>query len=245
MDGTTSIKDFSLIYFFFLFSLFFHLFNFCFHQLSPLFLFFFQQCVSIEESVDLWNVSRRRENRTRVSPRIVLLFLVVRLKIIWKFWFTHFLFLFFPLDFNILSFSFFSTAYTKNVDIENFGTSEEEEARECSYETLNKNKSYTHTHTHTYTYILLFIVEIVSMTSWPSSKYERIWWVLTWPINLVLLVTIPDCRRSKLRSWYPLTFIMCIIWIASTSYIVGWVITIIGKYFFFFYFLYFLDSVIW
>lgn len=71
------------------------------------------------------------------------------------------------------------------------------------------------------------------MTSWPSSKYERIWWVLTWPINLVLLVTIPDCRRSKLRSWYPLTFIMCIIWIASTSYIVGWVITIIGRYFFF------------
>nr|XP_050850464.1 sodium/potassium/calcium exchanger 4-like isoform X4 [Vespula vulgaris] len=94
------------------------------------------------------------------------------------------------------------STYTKNVDIENFGTSEEEEA-----------------------------LEIVSMTSWPSSKYERIWWVLTWPINLVLLVTIPDCRRSKLRSWYPLTFIMCIIWIASTSYIVGWVITIIGDTF--------------
>ncbi|XP_046818128.1 sodium/potassium/calcium exchanger 4-like isoform X1 [Vespa crabro] len=95
-----------------------------------------------------------------------------------------------------------SSTYMKNGDIENFGTSEKEEA-----------------------------LEIVSMTSWPSSKYERIWWVITWPINLVLLVTIPDCRRPKLRTWYPLTFIMCIIWIASTSYIVGWVITIIGDTF--------------
>ncbi|KAI4483173.1 hypothetical protein M0804_008228 [Polistes exclamans] len=92
--------------------------------------------------------------------------------------------------------------HAKSVDIESFGTSEEEEA-----------------------------LEIVSMTSWPSSNGEKIWWLLTWPINLALLVTIPDCRRPKLKSWYPLTFIMCIIWIASTSYVVGWVITIIGDTF--------------
>lgn len=97
-----------------------------------------------------------------------------------------------------------SNMHVKSVDIESFGTSEEEEA-----------------------------LEIVSMTSWPSSNGEKIWWLLTWPINLALLVTIPDCRRPKLKSWYPLTFIMCIIWIASTSYVVGWVITIIGRYYYF------------
>ncbi|XP_012288243.1 sodium/potassium/calcium exchanger 4 [Orussus abietinus] len=71
-------------------------------------------------------------------------------------------------------------------------------------------------------------VEIVNMTQWPNSKLERIWWLLTWPINLVLLVTVPDCRRKSLRSWYPLTFIMCIVWIALISYVVAWIITIIG-----------------
>lgn len=66
--------------------------------------------------------------------------------------------------------------------------------------------------------------------SWPSSTCEKIWWVITWPINLALLLTIPDCRRSKLRSWYPFTFIMCVLWIATSSYIIGWVITAIGAY---------------
>lgn len=79
-----------------------------------------------------------------------------------------------------------------------------------------------------YTYIIL--VDIVNMKNWPNSMCERIWWLITWPINFVLLITIPDCRRSTLKSWYPLTFIMCIIWIATTSYIVGWVITVIGTY---------------
>ncbi|CAK9805480.1 Sodium/potassium/calcium exchanger 5 [Anthophora quadrimaculata] len=74
-------------------------------------------------------------------------------------------------------------------------------------------------------------LDIVSMTKWPNSICERIWWLITWPINLVLLVTIPDCRRNTLKSYYPLTFIMCIIWIATTSYIVGWVITVIGDTF--------------
>lgn len=68
------------------------------------------------------------------------------------------------------------------------------------------------------------------MTSWPNSTCEKIWWIITWPINLVLLITIPDCRRSKLRFCYPITFFMCVIWIATSSYIIGWVITVIGIY---------------
>ncbi|XP_011334260.1 sodium/potassium/calcium exchanger 4 isoform X2 [Ooceraea biroi] len=71
-------------------------------------------------------------------------------------------------------------------------------------------------------------LEIVNMTSWPDSTCEKIWWVITWPINLVLLITIPDCRKSKFKSWYVFTFIMCVMWIAISSYIIGWVITIIG-----------------
>ncbi|XP_031839116.1 sodium/potassium/calcium exchanger 4 [Nomia melanderi] len=74
-------------------------------------------------------------------------------------------------------------------------------------------------------------IDIVNMTSWPNATCERMWWLITWPINFVLLVTIPDCRRNSLKSWYPVTFIMCIVWIATTSYVVGWVITVIGDTF--------------
>ncbi|XP_012151551.2 sodium/potassium/calcium exchanger 4 isoform X1 [Megachile rotundata] len=74
-------------------------------------------------------------------------------------------------------------------------------------------------------------LEIVSITNWPSSTCEKLWWVATWPINVILLITIPDCRRNSLKSWYPITFLMCIIWIATTSYVVGWVITVIGDTF--------------
>ncbi|XP_076658611.1 sodium/potassium/calcium exchanger 4 [Halictus rubicundus] len=74
-------------------------------------------------------------------------------------------------------------------------------------------------------------LEIVNMTRWPSRTCEKLWWMLTWPINFVLLITIPDCRRDTLKSWFPLTFIMCIVWIATTSYVVGWVITVIGDTF--------------
>lgn len=76
---------------------------------------------------------------------------------------------------------------------------------------------------------IFILVEIVNMTSWPDSGWERCWWVATWPINACLLITIPDCRRPSLRNWYPLTFAMCIVWIAVMSYVVGWDITIIGK----------------
>ncbi|XP_058809388.1 sodium/potassium/calcium exchanger 4-like [Phymastichus coffea] len=71
-------------------------------------------------------------------------------------------------------------------------------------------------------------MEIVDMTSWPDNGLERCWWILTYPINAVLLITIPDCRRPSLRGCYSLTFLMCIVWIALMSYVVGWDITIIG-----------------
>lgn len=40
--------------------------------------------------------------------------------------------------------------------------------------------------------------------------------------------TIPDVRKAKCRRWYPLSFIVCIIWIAVTSYILVWMVTLVG-----------------
>nr|CAD7257155.1 unnamed protein product [Timema shepardi] len=36
-------------------------------------------------------------------------------------------------------------------------------------------------------------------------------------------------EKPRFKKWFPLTFIMCIIWIGSLSYVVAWMITIIGQ----------------
>lgn len=58
------------------------------------------------------------------------------------------------------------------------------------------------------------------------STVGKCLWVMTWPISFVLYVTIPDCRKHV--KWYPASFIMCMVWIGSTSYTVAWFITVIG-----------------
>ncbi|KYB27277.1 Sodium/potassium/calcium exchanger 5-like Protein [Tribolium castaneum] len=69
-----------------------------------------------------------------------------------------------------------------------------------------------------------------SLWKWPAgrSKFTQFTWVITWPIHLIFLFTIPDCEKPRFKKWFPLTFIMCIIWIGSLSYVVAWMITIIG-----------------
>ncbi|XP_021187582.3 sodium/potassium/calcium exchanger 4 [Helicoverpa armigera] len=68
-----------------------------------------------------------------------------------------------------------------------------------------------------------------SMWSWPGEKesfWKKVFWVFSWPINLVLWLTIPDCRRRP--ALYPVTFIMCVTWIGGVSYLVAWMITVLG-----------------
>ncbi|VVD00708.1 unnamed protein product [Leptidea sinapis] len=69
-----------------------------------------------------------------------------------------------------------------------------------------------------------------SLWKWPSgrSALTKATWIITWPIHLVFLFTIPDCEKARFKNWFPLTFLMCIVWIGSLSYVVAWMITIIG-----------------
>ncbi|CAH2985432.1 unnamed protein product [Chilo suppressalis] len=69
-----------------------------------------------------------------------------------------------------------------------------------------------------------------SLWKWPSGRscFTKTTWIVTWPIHLVFLFTIPDCEKPRFKNWFPLTFIMCIVWIGSLSYVVAWMITIIG-----------------
>lgn len=77
-------------------------------------------------------------------------------------------------------------------------------------------------------------VEIIpkgySLIRFPKEKscFRKVMWFVLWPIHFLFMLTIPDCERPSLKKFFPLTFIMCIVWIGSLSYMVAWMITIIG-----------------
>ncbi|XP_064110829.1 probable sodium/potassium/calcium exchanger CG1090 isoform X2 [Macrobrachium nipponense] len=62
----------------------------------------------------------------------------------------------------------------------------------------------------------------------PIGVCERIKWVITLPLVAFHHFTTPDCRTERFRRWFLLTFILSMIWIALYSYIMVWMITIIG-----------------
>lgn len=51
--------------------------------------------------------------------------------------------------------------------------------------------------------------------------------VLWWGVRAPLWATVPDCR-SRPALW-PFTFAMCVAWIGAVSYLVAWIITILGE----------------
>lgn len=77
----------------------------------------------------------------------------------------------------------------------------------------------------------LFFAIVLGLLSFPAKPtiLRVFFWITILPIHIVFLFTIPDCNLKRFRKWFPLTFIMCIIWIGSLSYVVAWMITIVGK----------------
>ncbi|CAG9811634.1 unnamed protein product [Chironomus riparius] len=61
------------------------------------------------------------------------------------------------------------------------------------------------------------------------SLFEKCWYFFTWPVRFLLHYTIPDPMKHK--KLYPLSFIMCIVWIAGMSWIVFWMVVILGDTF--------------
>ncbi|XP_032675624.1 probable sodium/potassium/calcium exchanger CG1090 [Odontomachus brunneus] len=62
-----------------------------------------------------------------------------------------------------------------------------------------------------------------------GNKWTLLTWGLVFPIHFMCRATMPDCRQEKWRSWYPFTFCISMIWISFYSYIMVWMITIIGS----------------
>lgn len=66
--------------------------------------------------------------------------------------------------------------------------------------------------------------------TWPRERtmIAKCWFLFCWPLKFLLCVTIPDARTERLKHWYPLTFIMCLIWVGISSYLVSWMTTVVG-----------------
>lgn len=61
-----------------------------------------------------------------------------------------------------------------------------------------------------------------------KSVWKQAMWITIWPIHVLFALTIPNCEQNRFKKLFPLTFLMCIIWIGSLSYLVAWMITIVG-----------------
>lgn len=69
-----------------------------------------------------------------------------------------------------------------------------------------------------------------SVFTMPEADLKRILWVLSLPIITLLYLTTPDCRRQFWKNWFMLTFLMSAVWISVFTYILVWMVTIVGMY---------------
>jgi Ca2+/Na+ antiporter len=62
-----------------------------------------------------------------------------------------------------------------------------------------------------------------------ASYFDFFWFFFTWPIRFLLHITIPNPIKHK--KWFPLSFLMCIVWIAVVAYVIFWMVVVIGDTF--------------
>ncbi|XP_029918034.1 sodium/potassium/calcium exchanger 3-like [Myripristis murdjan] len=62
----------------------------------------------------------------------------------------------------------------------------------------------------------------------PDSWCDRLKWLMSWPVSILLHCTIPDCNLPQWQRWYLLTFLSSTLWIALFSYLMVWMVTIIS-----------------
>ncbi|XP_031747325.1 sodium/potassium/calcium exchanger 4 isoform X2 [Xenopus tropicalis] len=62
----------------------------------------------------------------------------------------------------------------------------------------------------------------------PSGCANIFKWAFSWPLICILYFTIPNCSKPRWENFFMLTFITSTLWIAIFSYIMVWMVTVIG-----------------
>lgn len=70
--------------------------------------------------------------------------------------------------------------------------------------------------------------EFTSVWQFPKNNFKKIFWIVCIPLTTLMFITIPDCRNPRLKKCFALTFVMSCVWIAVYSYVMVWMITVVG-----------------
>ncbi|XP_077379519.1 sodium/potassium/calcium exchanger 3-like [Festucalex cinctus] len=62
----------------------------------------------------------------------------------------------------------------------------------------------------------------------PVGVCNKLKWLTMWPLSLLLFFTVPNCGKRRWEKWFMVTFFTATIWIAGLSYIMVWMVTVIG-----------------
>uniref|UniRef100_A0A3P8SLU5 Solute carrier family 24 member 4 n=1 Tax=Amphiprion percula TaxID=161767 RepID=A0A3P8SLU5_AMPPE len=62
----------------------------------------------------------------------------------------------------------------------------------------------------------------------PFGIGSKVKWLLSWPLLLLLYLTVPNCAKPRWEKYFMVSFILSTVWIAVFSYLMVWMVTIIG-----------------
>ncbi|KAJ8337968.1 hypothetical protein SKAU_G00369340 [Synaphobranchus kaupii] len=62
----------------------------------------------------------------------------------------------------------------------------------------------------------------------PEGRCEKVKWLVSWPLGLLLYCTVPNCVFPRWHRWFMVTFMASTLWIAIFSYFMVWMVTIIS-----------------
>ncbi|XP_063731076.1 sodium/potassium/calcium exchanger 3 [Eleginops maclovinus] len=62
----------------------------------------------------------------------------------------------------------------------------------------------------------------------PAGGFNKLKWLIAWPLCLLLYFTVPNCSTPRWDNYFMLSFFCSTLWIAGFSYIMVWMVTVIG-----------------
>lgn len=62
----------------------------------------------------------------------------------------------------------------------------------------------------------------------PDGVFAKIAWVLGMPVCLLFYITIPPCCKTRWSEWFLVTFLMSVLWMGTLSYVLVWMVCIVG-----------------
>jgi hypothetical protein len=64
-----------------------------------------------------------------------------------------------------------------------------------------------------------------------KSNIDRARFYVCWPLLTILYFTVPDCMSEGKKKRFAGTFAMSLVWLSLFSYVMLWMITVIGEFF--------------